>query len=265
MEPVTTAALIYGGSQVLGNLLGGMGASDAAKASAQAQERMLERQIAEQRAAYGDVAPLFQQYGQAGNAGLAQLLGLDPLQYQTELGQFQFDGDVMDYLDPSMAFQQEQARKAIEQSGVASGLYGSGGTLKALQDRSMQLAQTDYGNAFNRMQTDRNFAYKQFLDDFTNRRANAADLYGRQLNLGSLLTNVGQSAATGQANARMGVGSNISNAMGATAPALARSAEVQAAAPYATGQNILQGLTNKDMMGFYGDIFNQGNQGTGGL
>lgn len=73
------------------------------------------------------------------------------------------------YLDPSMDFQQQQARKAIEQSAASRGgmFAGSGATAKALQDRATQLAQTDYANAFQRMNVDRDFGYGKHKDLFT--------------------------------------------------------------------------------------------------
>jgi hypothetical protein len=80
---------------------------------------------------------------------------------------------VNSYLDPSMKYQQEQAANAVNQSAAARGgmFAGTGATAKALQDRATNLAQQDYGNAFSRMQQDRQFGYGTFTDKFASQKA----------------------------------------------------------------------------------------------
>ena len=104
-----------------------------------------------------------------------------------EMGQFdQSQYDVQKYLDPSMKFQQQQMQQGLDQSASARGgmFSGTGAQAKALQDRSAQLAQTDYGNAFNRMGTDRQFGYQDFMNHFQSSKANEAQ---RMQNMGGLL------------------------------------------------------------------------------
>ena len=93
-----------------------------------------------------------------------------------EYQQFDKSGyDVNAYLDPSMAYQQEQAARAVQQSAAAQGGLYSGATGKALQDRATKLAQQDYGNAFDRMTSDRAFGYQDWTKKFDTDRAGAVD------------------------------------------------------------------------------------------
>lgn len=82
-------------------------------------------------------------YAQAGERAIAGMEGLSN-------ERFTFSED-----DPSFQFRMSEAMKAIEKSAAARGSLGSGATLKALQDRSSNLASTEYQAAFNRFQTDR--------------------------------------------------------------------------------------------------------------
>jgi len=113
-----------------------------------------------------------------------------------EMGQFdQNQYDVQKYLDPSMKFQQQQMQGALDQSASARGgmFSGTGAQAKALQDRSAQLAQTDYGNAFNRMQGERQFGYQDFMNHFQSSKANEAQ---RMANMSGLLNQ----SSTGRQN-----------------------------------------------------------------
>ena len=104
-----------------------------------------------------------------------------------EMGQFdQSKYDVQKYLDPSMKFQQQQMQQGLDQSASARGgmFSGTGAQAKALQDRSAQLAQTDYANTINRMNTDRQFDYQDFSNHFESQKANEAQ---RMQNMGGLL------------------------------------------------------------------------------
>jgi hypothetical protein len=90
-----------------------------------------------------------------------------------EYQEFDKSGYTVDkYLDPSMKYQQEQAAKAVQQSAAAQGGLMSGATGKALQDRATNLAQQDYGNAFERMQGERQFGYNDYLKKFDTSREN---------------------------------------------------------------------------------------------
>jgi hypothetical protein len=237
------AALIGAGAG-LASLAGGMfGANQQAKAmraAARAQERGQQASIDEQRQAYSDVAPMYEPYKQAGLQGLSAL-GND---YSTEMGEFEYGKDVNDFLDPSMAFQQQQMQNAMEQSAIARGNLQSGGFAQALQDRAGQFAQTDYGNAYNRFSSDKQGAYQEFRDRTANRRANNQ----MRLNQMNNLASVGQNAVSGLGNLRTGNANNISANLQNIGTAQGYGAQ---AGGMAYGQ-ALQNLTSpQNMMGAY--------------
>ncbi len=172
---------------------------------------------------YGDVEQMYQPYTQAGLTALGQLQNQD---FTTDMGQFEYDKDVSDFLDPSMAFQQDQMRRAMEQSAIARGNLQSGGFAKELQDRSAQLAQTDYGNAYNRMGQDKQSVYGQFRDRIANRRANNQQRFAQIQGI----SNLGSTAQGAMANARMNTAQGTSgmyNQLGQS-EALAQTGQSQA-------------------------------------
>lgn len=97
-----------------------------------------------------DLAP----YREAGYAALTDINALKPHLTST------FGGEQLaKYLDPSMDFRMKYGGMATErQQNVGQGLI-SGNTLRALTDYGQNLASTEYGNAFNRFQTDRGNIY----------------------------------------------------------------------------------------------------------
>lgn len=229
LDPATIIAA--GGLSLLGSGLSALGQSSAAKTAARQQRRALDRAYAEGRAGYSDVEEMYQPYMGIGPKALAALATED---FTTPAEAFSYQGEVSDYLDPSMAFQQEQARRALEQSAVARGGLLSTGTAKDLQERAIQLAQTDYGNAYQRMQQDKAFAYQQFRDRAAQRAANAQARYAQL----SQLAGIGQQSTGALANARMaaaGQQANIQTQIGAQNAALG-------AAPYMAASNFAQNL-----------------------
>lgn len=189
------ASLAVPGGQ---SLLGGYRA-------AEAQSRANRRSLAAQEQAFGDVSGMLSPYASVGIGALGEIQGMQDLQAPSD---FRFDGTVQQYLDPSMQFQQQQMNRGIEASAAARGGLLSGAAAKELQQRGAQLAQTDYGNAFNRMQTDRNFAYGAYQNKFQMARQANSDRLSR---LQGLL-NTGYGAQVGIANARQGFANDQSGA-----------------------------------------------------
>jgi hypothetical protein len=125
--------------------------------------------------------------------GMQESMGVENFQ-RPEMGDFQFDGQVEDYLNPYMDFALDQGNRNIEQSAVARGGLYSGDTMKDLQSHAIGLGQQNYGNAVNQMQTDKNFAYNQFLNKFNSTQQNINDRYAKmqdQYNRLSGISNVG--------------------------------------------------------------------------
>jgi hypothetical protein len=64
-----------------------------------------------------------------------------------------FNASMMAQSDPGYQFQEQQGQNALARSAAASGLTGSGGTLKAAMRYNQDYANTAYNNAFNQYQT----------------------------------------------------------------------------------------------------------------
>jgi hypothetical protein len=147
-----------------------------------------------------------------------------------------------------MDFQQDQMRRQLESSAAAGGNLLGGGALKELQSRGAQLAQTDYGNAHNRMMNDKQFAYGSFRDNANAKIASLQQGLNNRMNIANQQTGLGQFGTSSNANARMGVASNIGSAIGNQINPMAGNAQVQASAPYMMGQGVMNSLVNQDTM-----------------
>ena len=109
--------------------------------------------------AYQRQAGFQQPYIQSGLTAqnqIMQLMGLggdttaaDYGQYAKQFGTAQFEQD------PGYAFRQSEGMKALERSASARGGLLSGGALKGIQRFGQDLASQEFGNAFNRYQTER--------------------------------------------------------------------------------------------------------------
>ena len=244
-------ATIKAGADLLGSYWQKQATEDATREYARQQERGRQ----EIRQGYNDVSGLYDPYRQSGQVALSELQNLvyDPNQYQMP-EDFSFGGTVQDYLDPSMAFQQQQMQNAVNASGASQGSLLSGANLKALQDRSAQLAQTDYGNAFNRQQTERGNAYTEYLNKFNMSQQMNSERYRRLADL----TSQGFNATQGTANARFGGANQLNqNFQGG-----ANMAAYGQTAPYTALRQGVDALTSPALMDTYGSLFDGGGGGT---
>jgi hypothetical protein len=196
---------------------GAMGAS-AARSAARTQAAAADRAMAQEREMYdisrGDLAP----YRETGYTALKDIEGMKPF-LTAQFGPDQFE----QYLDPSMAFRQKLGTQATERMANVGGGALSGNTLRALTDYGQGLASTEYGNAFNRFQTERGNIY--------NTLANIAGMGQGAVNTG---VNAGQNFAgqttgllTGQAAAQAGGQVGAANAMGGAAQNVGNMAYLQ--------------------------------------
>jgi hypothetical protein len=196
---------------------GAMGAS-AARSAARTQAAAADRAMAQEREMYdisrGDLAP----YRETGYTALKDIEGMKPF-LTGQFGPDQFE----QYLDPSMAFRQKLGTQATERMANVGGGALSGNTLRALTDYGQGLASTEYGNAFNRFQTERGNIY--------NTLANIAGMGQGAVNTG---VNAGQNFAgqttgllTGQAAAQAGGQVGAANAIGGAAQNIGNMAYLQ--------------------------------------
>jgi hypothetical protein len=197
LSDAATGGLISAGGSLLGGLLGssasGNAASEQAGASryaADLQKQMFDTQNAQQ-------AP----YREAGYTALNDIGGLKSY-LQKQFTPQDFSAGI----DPGYAFRLQQGQEATNRMANMGGGVLSGNALKGQEDYTQGLASQEYGNAFNRFQTQRNNIF--------NTLASIAGL--GQTSLGQT-TNASTTAAGN-------IGSNIANAGAATAGGIVGSA-----------------------------------------
>lgn len=175
------------------SLIGGKMSSDAASDAAAQANAQNQRGLDLQREMFDEQKRLSEPYRQAGLTGqnrLMELLGLGGNTGATGYGQYARDFGMQDFQqDPGYQFRLGEGLKAMSRQAGARGGLISGQTMKGLEDYRQASASQEYGNAFNRYQT--------------NRQNQLAPL-------GSLMSS-GQAAAVGQAGQAGQYGANASN------------------------------------------------------
>jgi hypothetical protein len=206
-DPVTgTIAAV---ATVGGGYLQGQAAKSAAQTQASAADRAMGQESAMYYQSREDLAP----YRESGYTALKDIERMKPFL----TGQFGPD-QFAQYLDPSMAFRQRIGTQATERLANVGGGAISGNTMRALTDYGQNLASTEYGNAFNRFQTERGNIYNTLASiagmgqGAVNTGVNAGQNFAASQT--GLLT--GQAAAqaagtVGQANAYGGALGNLGN------------------------------------------------------
>jgi hypothetical protein len=153
---------------VLGAGVIGAGASIySANQASNAQQQAAQQSAAQQQAMFDKQVALqepFRQGGMTAQNQLMTLLGLNPgansgvtvNPNDPNFGKYAKDFSMADYqADPGYAFRMDQGMKALQNSAAAKGLLSSGSTLKGITDYSQGAASQEYGNAYNRYQTNR--------------------------------------------------------------------------------------------------------------
>jgi hypothetical protein len=204
--------LVSVGANLAGGLIGAAGARQAASTSADASTNALNLQ----RDIYGQQTALNAPYREAGLTAQNKMLSLLGLGGDTNApgyGQYAKDFSMADYqADPGYAFRLSEGMKQLAGGARAQGGAVSGRTMMGAQKYAQGLASEEYGNAFNRYQTNR----------------------ANQLNpLGSIMS-AGQSAANQQSAAAGTYGANAATTMG-NAANVAGSAQLGAANTLAGG------------------------------
>ena len=141
----TTAALVLGGLAAGGSL-------GSAALQSHAAGKAADQQAAAAAQAQKYLEQINQPYLDLGQLGVSQLMkGLGGGQYGLgSIPQFQAPTLEQARNSPGYRFEQQQGIDAIQRSAAARGGLGSGSTLKALQSFGTGLADTTYGDVFNR-------------------------------------------------------------------------------------------------------------------
>jgi hypothetical protein len=130
------------------------------------------------------------------------------------------------YQDPGYAFRLQQGNQALQNSAAAGSGAMSGAALKDLLGYNQDMASQEYGNAFNRYQTEYNRSFDQRnieqgnifsrLSSIANLGQNAAAGVGQQGtalagNAGQMLSNAGAAEGAGIVGAGNAIGQGASN------------------------------------------------------
>jgi hypothetical protein len=201
-DPISAVA----GASVVSGAMGASAAKKAAQTQADATRYASDLQYQAAQQAREDLGP----YRELGYSTLKDIEGMKP--YLTQ--QFASQEALAPYLDPSMAFRMRYGTQATERlANVGQGAL-SGNTLRGLTEFGQGLASTEYGNAFNRAQTERANIY--------NTLANIAGMGQGAVNTG---VGVGQTAA--QSAGQLAVGGAQAQASGIVGAANAMSGGLQ--------------------------------------
>lgn len=198
------AAAVVGGSLISAN---------AARSAAQTQADAAAQAAAVQREIFNIQNEQQKPYREAGYAALSDIAGMKPYltkQYTT--------ADFLQGIDPGYQFRLEQGQMANQRAANVGGGALSGNTLAGLQAYTQGQASQEFGNAFNRFQTERGNIYNTLSNiaglgqTAVNQTTQAAGQYGA--NVANLTTGAAaaQAAGTvGAANAISGGAQSLGN------------------------------------------------------
>ena len=237
-DPVTG---VSAGASLLGGYLSSSGQQKAAEtgatssreaaliqAAAAEQALRLQKQLADEQVLRnaptvqaGDTArnrmlDLIGLSGRTGAAGYGSanqpfsMAGFDPNSLMRNFGASDFQ------TDPGYNFRLSEGLKAIDRQAAARGGLISGAGLKAAGRFGGDLASQEYGNAFNRFQTNRASQAGLYTDALNRERTRQMDEYGRL----SDFTTRGANAAAGTGSSQAAYGTNAANLMSQGAQAM---------------------------------------------
>jgi len=275
--------LIPAGASLLGGYLSSSGQQKAAATGAEAattaagiqsdaarEALRLQRQLADEQVLRnaptvqaGDIArnrmlDLIGLSGRTGAAGYGSanqpfsMAGFDPNSLMRNFGASDFQ------TDPGYNFRLSEGLKALDRQAAARGGMMSGAALKAAGRYGQDVASQEYGNAFNRFQTNRASQAGLFADAYNRDRTRQMDEYGRL----SDFTTRGANAAANTGTSQAAYGSNAANLMSQGAQAMGQgvigAGQSTAAGQMGAGntynnaiQAALQGYQNNQMMDLF--------------
>lgn len=201
------AAAIVGGASLASGYMGARAAGRAAEqqAASQAQSMALQKEMF-------DIQQEQQRpYREAGYTALGDIAGMRPYLQQQFTPQ-----DFAAGIDPGYAFRLQQGQRAAQQQANVGGGLLSGNTLAGLQDYTQGQASQEYGNAFNRFQTQRSNIYNTLASiaglgqTATGASGQAAMNAGQSM--GQNLANIGTAQAAGTVGAANALAGGVQNA-----------------------------------------------------
>ena len=182
-----------------GTVASGLIGADASRSAAATQAEAAKKAARINRKIYLQQREDLRPYREQGYTALQDIEALKP--YLTaQFGEDQFE----QYLDPSMAFRQKLGTQATERLANVGGGALSGNTMRALEEFGQNLASTEYGNAFNRFQTERSNIYNTLANIAGMGQSAVNTGVGAGQALGSQLTGLTTGAAAAQAAGQVG-------------------------------------------------------------
>lgn len=213
--------------QGAGSALGGLATANAAKSAAQIQANAANT-AAQNTAAMFNVQNAQQApYRGAGYNALNQIQGMLPGQYvaydtlgnpvgtATGSGYLtqQFTPELFQQgIDPGYAFRLQQGQMAAQRQGNVAGGGLGGNVMKGLQDYTQGQASQEYGNAFNRFQTQRSNIYNTLAGIAGIGQTGQTQANQMATNLANTQAQLGVGSAAAQAAGQIGQASALSNA-----------------------------------------------------
>ena len=205
------------------SLIGGGMAASGARDAARTQAEAADRAAALQKQMFDEQQRMSAPYREAGVTGqnrLMELLGLGANTGAEGYGRYSKDFGMSDFqADPGYAFRLSEGQQALDRQAAARGGLISGGALKAATRYGQDMGSQEYGNAYNRYQTNRTNQLAPLGSLMASGQAAAAGAaanagtYGS--NVGNLMMQGGQAQAAGQ----LGTGNAINRALGTAASA----------------------------------------------
>lgn len=193
------------GATLVSGYMGAQAAKSAARTQADAASAAAAIEMAMYEQSREDLAP----YRESGYTALKDIEKIKPF-LTAQFGPEQFG----QYLDPSMAFRQRLGTQATERLANVGGGAISGNTLRALTDYGQNLASTEYGNAFNRFQTERGNIYNT-LANIAGMGQNAVNTgVNATQNLASQMTGLTTGSAAAEAAGTVGAANAYGGALG---------------------------------------------------
>lgn len=213
---------------VVGDVYSGYRAQDMANDAARAQRKAAQKAELEYSNAYNDISGIYDPFVQTGATSLQQLMAMQ----SPEMGQFEYNRDIGEFMAPDVALQQQAALEAVQQGFGARGALNSSAAQKAMQRSAAQIQAQAYKDAYERQRADKADQYQMFRDRFAAAQQATQD---RRNTLGSI-AQMGYGASGSLAGARQDKATGIGKAYGLQGEANAAMAQ----AP----MNALQGWGN---------------------
>lgn len=217
-DPVTATI-----ATVASSVVGGAMAGDAAEDAANTQAASADKATALQKEMFDKQVELQEPFRQAGLTGqnrLMELLGLGGNKNAQGYGSAMRNFGMSDFqADPGYQWRLQQGQQALERSAAARGGLLSGRAAKDMTNYAQGAASQEYGNAFNRFQTNRSNKLNPLqslagqAQTATNQIASDAGAYGT--NAGNTMMQAGNARASGYVGGANALNQGISGGINA--------------------------------------------------